>query len=183
MTHDLNRNRFFYAVFAAALLFAGSGGLGCAGVVRIADEAARYHAVLKRALIVLSFWGLCNFAGSGILLGKNRGGNPLFSSDEYLLEYLQQRGCRNGALSVCDRKIEALFMTTGFTLFGLSFGLLFLFLVSDAAVVILGIILRRTGKRLEGTWGERLSGYGVSLILQTGFLVLFDAVVLLLIRG
>ncbi len=130
--------------------------------------------MIRNAMIILGGWALANFAVSGTLLKRTSGETRFFHQMNIFwntvnfciaaaaLAWLFRRGPVAGGrelLSAYRTFTRVLLINAGL----------------DILYISGGIVMRRFGKR-GGERGPRLAGYGVSLIVQGGFLFAFDVI-------
>lgn len=130
----------------------------------------------KTAMIVLGGWSVANIATGLIAMGQTSGEAKYFHQMNAIWNvvnlgiatagYLGNRKLNSGSYNMQgsikeQNKIEKIYLVNG---------------ALDVAYILGGLYAREYGKNQTGKEQDRWKGYGSSIILQGGFLLLYDAV-------
>lgn len=130
----------------------------------------------KTAMIVLGGWSVANIATGLIAMGQSNGEAKYFHQMNAIWNvvnlgiatagYLGNRKLNAGSYNMQgsikeQNKIEKIYLVNG---------------ALDVAYILGGLYAREYGKNQSGKEQDRWKGYGSSIILQGGFLLLYDVV-------
>ncbi len=168
-------NKIFFTSFLFALLaFSTMEGWG-------QNEKQAYpnhYKIQKNGMIVLGSWAVANFLAGGIQMGRTQGKPYYFYQGNVLWNTVNLGIAISGYLGATGHEtlssnLEALDGMHQFSkVLMLNTGL-------DAAYLMTGLYLKERAKNAS-KHSDRLAGYGNALLLQGGFLLAFDAVLLAL---
>lgn len=138
-------------------------------------------AVQRSGMIVLGSWALANFAVSGFFMTRTQDRTYFFHQMNVFWNVVNLGIASVGLISAIRAPVDlTLEQTLG------EYGNFTRILLINAGLDVLyitgGLLLHLKGGASE-KHGTRLSGYGLSLILQGGFLLIFDAVLAVINSG
>jgi hypothetical protein len=138
-------------------------------------------AVQRNGMIVLGSWALANFAVSGFFMTRTQDRTYFFHQMNVFWNVVNLGIASVGLISALRGPVDlTLQQTLG------EYGNFTRVLLINAGLDVLyitgGLLLYFKGGASE-KHGTRLSGYGLSLVLQGGFLLLFDAVLAVINSG
>lgn len=161
------------------LLFAAAGTLpaqesGETGNIDLEAWNTSRLDLQKTGMFVLGSWALANFGLSGFMMTRTTG-RPYFVHQMNVFWNVVNAGIATFGLISAYRGMPLLTEPEILAEYGKFTRTLLINAGLDVLYITAGILLRLKGGEAK-TQGTRLEGYGVSLILQGGFLLLFDAV-------
>jgi hypothetical protein len=149
-----------------------------AGVSVTEEQSLRLAAMQRRGMLVLGSWALLNIAGGAYGMSATEGKSYYFWQMN-LLWNLVNLGIAGGGYAGALGPAETADSFAVLAEYHSFSKILLLNAGLDAAYIMTGLFLRERAKSSD-SHAERLEGYGNALVLQGGFLLLFDAVLVIL---